>query len=590
MEKRVLIAVVLSFIVLYGYQALFPPPKPQPRPAGTSASAPNTTAAPAASGQPAAPQPAPEAASGTQPAAKPAEAEQAPAALVADTADRDVVVENEAVKAVFGTRGAVLKSWRLKRYKDAAGDPLDLVPENAPAGSARPFTLKFDDAALSARLENALFKPSANELRVSAPATLSFEYRDESGLDVKKDFAFSTEHPYVVSFSARADNGGAALVPTIELGPAIGSGIVTSTGMYNPPPQPIFYRDGKVTRVKETKISEYAAQDATFGFAGVEDHYFLSAALVQGQPLHLEYQGPLTVQVPGAKSDKENAHFIVWSVRFPQGPSNAQFFLGPKDFDVLASTGRDMVRAIDFGIFSWLVVPLLRALKWIDGYIGNYGWSIIVLTVIINLVMFPLRHKSVVSMRRMQELQPEVKAIQDRYSKLKMSDPARQKMNVELMNLYRERGVNPASGCVPMLLTMPVLFAFYSMLSVAIELRGAPFMWWIKDLSLHDPLFITPVIMGITQFVQTRMTPQTGGDPVQQKMMMFMPLVFMFMFIWAPSGLVLYWTVSNLWAIGQQAVTNRLIGPPAVRVVRPPAERRVKSAGGGKSEQAKERK
>jgi YidC/Oxa1 family membrane protein insertase len=163
-------------------------------------------------------------------------------------------------------------------------------------------------------------------------------------------------------------------------------------------------------------------------------------------------------------------------------------------------------------------------------------------------------------------------------------------MNVELMNLYRERGVNPASGCVPMLLTMPVLFAFYSMLSVAIELRGAPFMWWIKDLSAHDPLFITPVLMGITQFVQTRMTPQTGGDPIQQKMMMFMPLIFMTMFIWAPSGLVIYWTVSNLWAIGQQAVTNRLIGPPAVRVVRPPAERRIKSAGGGKSDQAKERK
>ena len=139
-------------------------------------------------------------------------------------------------------------------------------------------------------------------------------------------------------------------------------------------------------------------------------------------------------------------------------------------------------------MFAWLVVPLLRALKWVNGYIGNYGWSIIALTVLINLAMFPLRHKSVVSMRKMQEIQPEVKAIQDRYAKLKMSDPARQKMNVELMNLYRERGVNPASGCVPMLLTLPVLFAFYSMLSVAIELRGAPFIGWIRDLSTYDPL------------------------------------------------------------------------------------------------------
>jgi YidC/Oxa1 family membrane protein insertase len=240
-------------------------------------------------------------------------------------------------------------------------------------------------------------------------------------------------------------------------------------------------------------------------------------------------------------------------------------------------------------MFSWLVVPLLRALKWINVYIGNYGWSIIALTVLINVVMFPLRHKSVVSMRRMQEIQPEVKAIQDRYSKLKMTDPARQNMNKEMMQLYKERGVNPASGCVPMLLTLPVLFAFYAMLSVAIELRGAPFIGWIKDLSVYDPLFITPVLMGITQFVQTKMTPSTM-DPTQQRIMMFMPLMFMFMFIWAPSGLVLYWTVSNLWAIGQQALTNRLIGPPAQRTVRPPAERRVKNAGGGKTVAAKERK
>jgi YidC/Oxa1 family membrane protein insertase len=172
-----------------------------------------------------------------------------------------------------------------------------------------------------------------------------------------------------------------------------------------------------------------------------------------------------------------------------------------------------------------------------------------------------------------------------------MNDPARQKMNVELMNLYRERGVNPASGCVPMLLTFPVLFAFYAMLSVAIEIRGAPFVGWIKDLSIHDPLFIWPVIMAITMVVQQKMTPQAMSDPVQQKMMMLMPLVFSIMLAWAPSGLVLYWTASNLWTIGQQAVTNKLIGPPPQHTVRPPAERRLKTAGSGKSPQAsRERK
>jgi len=263
-------------------------------------------------------------------------------------------------------------------------------------------------------------------------------------------------------------------------------------------------------------------------------------------------------------------------------------FVGPKDFDVLRAIDPDLVRAINFGWFAALVVPLLTSLKWINGFIGNYGWSIITLTLIINGLMFPLRHKSVVSMRKMQQIQPEVKAIQDRYAKLKATDPAKQKMNTELMALYRERGVNPASGCIPMLLIMPVLFAFYSLLSVAVELRGAPFVGWISDLSAPDPLYVTPVIMGATMVIQQRMAPTTM-DPAQQKIMMIMPVVFTFMFLQAPSGLVIYWLVSNLWAIGQQHVTNRLIGPPPVHQVRPPGERRVKKAGAGRTEAADKR-
>jgi YidC/Oxa1 family membrane protein insertase len=284
----------------------------------------------------------------------------------------------------------------------------------------------------------------------------------------------------------------------------------------------------------------------------------------------------------------EGAKSVGGSARCPGAPPAMAFSAGPKDFDVLAAVDRELVRAIDFGMFAWLVVPLLRALKWINGYVGNYGWSLILLTILINLAIFPLRHKSVVSMRKMQEVQPEVKAIQDRYKNLKMSDPARGKMNQELMALYKERGVNPASGCVPMLLTLPVLFAFYSMLSVAIELRGAPFIGQIHDLSAHDPWFVWPILMGITMFIQQKMTPSTA-DPVQQKVMLIMPVMMSGMFLWAASGLVIYWTVSNTWAILQQMVTNHLIGPAAVRTVRPPAERRVKNVGGGRTDQAKER-
>jgi YidC/Oxa1 family membrane protein insertase len=582
MEKRVLLAVVLSFVVLYGYQALFPPPKPaqqqaQQVPADKSGSGTNSPVA----GTPVPPVPGINSAAVAEaPAAPPA-----PAAtpVVAAQSEQDVVFENSDVRAVFTTRGGALKSWELKKYQGAGGRPLELVPLDVPAGTVRPFMLSVDDTATTATLQQALYKPNTTTVSGNAPATLTFDYQDASGLDAHKEFTFSPEHPYNILFTARVTRGGAELLPTIEWGPAIGTGIVVSTRTYNPPPQPLFYRDGKVSRIKNTKIQENAVQDGTFGFAGVDDHYFLTAAVPSGQALHVQYR-PLVLLPPGA-DEKTAAHFVEWSARYQSAPQQARFFLGPKDFDVLVAVDRDLVRSIDFGMFAWIVVPLLRALKWVDTYIGNYGWSIIALTVLINLAMFPLRHKSVVSMRRMQEIQPEVKAIQDRYANLKMSDPSKQKMNVELMNLYRERGVNPASGCVPMLLTLPVLFAFYSMLSVAIELRGAPFIWWIKDLSIHDPYFITPVLMGISQFIQTRMTPSTA-DPMQQKMMMFMPLIMMSFFIWAPSGLVLYWLVSNVWAIGQQAVTNRLIGPTTQRAARPPAERRVKNAGGGKTDQA----
>ena len=573
MERRVLLAVLLSFVVLYGYQLLFPPP-PEPKPAAT--------------GQPGATNPSAGGAQQPTPAL-PAEAVsgQVPPATAANTADvnaRDIVVENAAIRAVFTTRGAALKSWRLKKYRDAGGEPLELVATHAPPATPLPLTLTTDDPAVTNTLESAVFIPSADALSIdSGTRTLQFDLKDGSEIEARKIFTFTAERPYSIGVTADLKRAGQALPITVAWGPAIGSGIVQKSRTYNPAPQPVFYRDGKVSRLGVDKIPAQPVQEGTFGFAGVDDHYFLAALVApKQQPLRVTYQS-LTVAVAGVP---EGAHYVSWSARFPSPPRDETYFFGPKDIDNLIAVNHDLSKAIDFGRFDWLVVPLLRSLKWINGYVGNYGWSLIILTVLINMVMFPLRHKSVVSMRKMQEVQPEVKAIQDRYAKLKMSDPARSKMNVELMNLYRERGVNPASGCVPMLLTLPVLFAFYAMLSVAIELRGAPFIGWIHDLSAHDPLFITPVLMGVTMMIQQRMTPSTA-DPVQQKMMMVMPVVMTTMFLWAASGLVIYWTVSNIWGIGQQMITNRLIGPAPQRTVRPPAERRVKRVGGGRTDQAK---
>jgi YidC/Oxa1 family membrane protein insertase len=575
MERRVLIAVLLSFAVLYGYQLLFPPPPDQAKKPATGSSQQAAPSAPS----PALPPPSP------APAAAPATA--SPSTPATDSAATDVIVDTPGVHAVFTTRAGALKSWHLKQYRDPSGQPLELTAAHAPAGAPLPFTLAVDDPGTSARLASADFQSSTDHLDVSSGShTLTFEYRDGASLEAKKTLTFDAAHPYAIAVNATVTKDGQSLPVTVDWGPAIGSGVVPKSRTYNPPPGALYYTNGKVFRVKADKLSTAPVQEGAFGFAGVDDHYFLSVLVAPPQPVRVSYEA---IQASFSTS-AEPAHYVSWAVRFPSSVEGATFFFGPKDFDVLASMNRDLVRSIDFGIFAWLVVPLLRALKWLNGYIHNYGWSVVALTVLINLAMFPLRHKSVVSMRKMQEIQPEVKAIQDRYKNLKMSDPARSKMNTELMNLYRERGVNPASGCVPMLLTLPVLFAFYSMLSVAIELRGAHWVGWIHDLSAPDPWYILPVLMGLSMFIQQKMTPTTA-DPTQQTMMLIMPVVLTVSSFWWASGLLLYWTTSNIWGIGQQMITNKIIGAPPVRTLRPPAERQIKRAGGGKTDQAsKERK
>jgi YidC/Oxa1 family membrane protein insertase len=309
-------------------------------------------------------------------------------------------------------------------------------------------------------------------------------------------------------------------------------------------------------RLASAAVEKQTRYEGGLRFAGVSDHYFLTAAVPVAVPIRVDYQ-PLSLPIPNDPNGKQRT-FIGYSVRTP-GPAVIPFFMGPMDFDVLHAVDTQLVRCIDFGMFAFLVVPLLQALKAINHVMGNWGLSIIVLTIGINVVIFPLRHRSMVSMKKMQALQPQVKAIQERYKNFKATSPEKQKMNAEMMALYKEKGVNPAGGCVPMLLTFPVMFAFYAMLNAAIELRGAPFFGWIHDLSLKDPLYITPVLMGLTMFIQQRMMPSTA-DPMQQKMFMFLPLVFLISFLWMPSGLVIYWLMSNVLAIGQQYLTNRMIG------------------------------
>jgi YidC/Oxa1 family membrane protein insertase len=580
MERRVLLAIFLAFLVLYVWQAVFVKPVPKPPP-GTKAGngAATTTIAGAARGS--VQQPGEEASIAAIRQPTPGAPVAAP--LVADISEREVRVETRDVIAVFTNRGARLKSWRLKRYLDQQRQPQELV-ESQISTQPLPFTLRMTNDAVTATLNDALYTVSgapAGTAESSSPIDVRFEYSDNAGLHAVKEFHLDSAS-YIITFRATITEGDRPLTPTIVWGPAVGD--TGEQSRYVKKAEGIAFENGKVVRVTPKDIAQQPVRDGDFRYVGVDDNYFMTVALEPGSS-KVTFQ-PVTIPPP-ADSKEPPRELVAYSLEPHRADAAVRFFAGPKDFDVLAAIDRDLSRAVDFGMFAVIVVPLLRSLKWVNGYVDNYGWSIIILTFIINAILFPLRHKSVVSMRKMQEIQPEVKAIQERYSKLKATDPAKQKMNQEMMALYKERGVNPASGCVPMLMTMPFIFAFYALLSTAIELRGAPFFGWIHDLSSHDPYFVTPILMGLSQIWQQRLTPAAGVDPVQQKMMMLMPVFFTFLFLWYPSGVALYWLVNNIWAIGQQYLTNYLIGPPDVRAARSSAgERRMKRVGGGKTDAA----
>ena len=590
MQRRVLLAFFLSFLVLYGYQALFVPVPPGSgapggalEPGALSRPAPGAGAPPTggtATDAPSIPGLTPPATVGAAEAGVP----EGPPVTAADTPEL-IVVESETVRAVFTNRGAALVSWELKQYLDeVTGAPVDLVPRELPDDEPSPFSVAFADASLTARASAGLYRASVGALRVEDRAeTLAFEFEDAGGLRVRKEFRFDpAASPFVVTVSVDAALSGQRLVPSIRWGPALGGVESSSSGLaFRVGPRGVLYgrvqQDGVLeeedtARPDAGDVTSRPTYEGLLRFAGVDNHYFLAAALPGNAETVVHYRA---VPLPPLEIDGDARDLIAFDLALLGAAPDLSvpFFLGPKDFEILEAAHPALVRSLDFGWFAWLVVPLHRSLTWVHSYVGNWGSAIIILTILINVVILPLRHKSVVSMRKMQELQPEMKAIQERYKHLKTTDPDKQKMNQEIMALYRDRGANPASGCLPMLLTMPVLFAFYRLLSLSIELRGEPFFGWITDLSQADPFYVTPIVMGATMVLQQRMTP-SQADPMQQRIMMMMPVMFTFMFIFAPSGLVLYWLTSNVIGIGQQVATNKIIGPPKVRTVRPPAERR----------------
>jgi YidC/Oxa1 family membrane protein insertase len=575
-NRRLFLAALLSLAVLFLWQWIFPPEKPQPpQPVEESAvglvadategevirgvsdevaplaSDGDATAA-AVSGLDAADQPTPE------------------AVVIRAEIEEEIVLETKDAIARFTNRGAQLVSYELKEHPDSEGGRVDLVRRRQEG--PYPFGLVGADGEPHS-LNRALFVVDRSE-----SAGVSFEYSGPEGAG-RKEFDLSESGLMEVLIEAGGEAFGVVLGPGVR-NPSEAeqeNRFSTKTAIYK--------RAGEVELLAAAAVKErtIVSGDAV-EWVGLQDNYFLSG-WVTGSPLaeiivqpYLELPGsdgsrfhPL---LPGQEltgEEKDLPRELTCTIQ-PRGlVLEGSVYFGAKQYDRLKAladprTGQPygLEEAVALGFFGFFSKILLVGLQWIHGNIvGNYGWAIILLTVLIRIILFPLTHKSFASMQKMQELNPKIQAIRQKYrSKLKDKQgrpnaEAQRKMNEEVMGLYKKEGVNPAGGCLPMLIQMPVLFAFYRLLSAAVELRHAPWLGWIQDLSAPDPFYILPLVMGASQFIQQKMTPSTA-DPMQRRIFMLMPVFFTVLFLGFPSGLVLYWLTNNVLGIAQQGAYRRI--------------------------------
>jgi YidC/Oxa1 family membrane protein insertase len=543
-ERRLLLALSLSLLVMVAYSMLFPPTPRTAREGGK-----------ATSGAVASPSPAPPTAPAPEPARPAAAAPSTP--QVAASAERRVEVTSADLAVAFTNRGARLVSWGLPRFPDKRGRAEDLV--RAAPGGPRPLDVETEDPAVDAKLREALFQPTTDALVVGTQGgTLTFTWSD--GVVVaEKEFTFPAKG-YLSSVRVSVRRGGQELKTKFLWGPGIGNPTPEEREVQGFVPAQGIVRTQKVEHVKASGLPPPGRTFEGVQWAGVETQFFTALFLAPGGSGYAELR-PFNLPAP-----QEGKPEVVPVLAVAAGGATAPvlFYAGPKDYDELARAGHGLTAAVPVG--EWIgpiVVALLSLLRWVHSHVGNYGWSIIAVTLLINLVMAPLRHFGFVNQRKMAKMSPEMRVIQERYRKVPMMDPRRQQMQEEMAKLYAKHDMNMGTqmivGCLPILLTMPFLIAFYRVLTVSIALRGASFLW-IPDLSQKDPLFLTPVLMGASMYLMQRMLPSTL-DPAQQRVMMIMPLMLSGMFLWAPAGLNLYWLASNIFSIAQQGITLQILGP-----------------------------
>ncbi|GAB4487732.1 MAG: membrane protein insertase YidC [Thermodesulfovibrionales bacterium] len=504
MDRNTILAVVLSMAVIMGYYYLFPAPPaqpPAPVPASTSSQEPAKAAAPA-----------------TAPAAA------AGAAVKAPVEEKEIRIETPLYSAVLSSRGGAATSWALKNYKDEKGNPVVLLKKAGPVpGFAAAAGPGFE-------LSSANFSVIGGDLALDAKnpsGTVTFEHQSQ-GQSLRRTFTF-----YHDSYKVDLVDESAGI-------PEYWISVGADFGIFSPDASehtgPVLLSGTNLEEIKAKKLAEPAVFTRDVKWIGQEDKYFCAAV------------------VPAAAAEEARAwktgDVPVIALKAKPGRNSFTLYAGPKQHDVLARLGIGLEHIVNFGFFSIIARPLFWILKFFYGFTGNYGWAIVLITIVTRIPFIPLINKSQESMRKMQEIQPKMAEIREKYKK----DP--QRMQKELTDLYKKNKVNPVGGCLPMLLQIPVFIALYKVLGVAIELRGAPYMLWIVDLAAKDPYYILPVLMGVTMLAQQKMTP-TSMDPTQAKIMLLMPVIFTFMFLNFASGLVLYWLVNNIFGIIQQFYLNR---------------------------------
>ena len=565
-ELRILVASLLSMVVFLGWTKYFGPKPPvnvpQPNlPAQTAPATPGNAPsanAPAGSKTP----------EQTTAAVSAATATTTPA--IADTQERTIVVENALYRVVFSNRGAVVKSWQLKKYRDDAKPPriLDLVhAESSEMTGGWPLSMVFDDAQQEKAANTGLYKISGDSASLNAPADVTFTWSD-GHLEVSKKFHF--DHSYVVNVETTATNNGSPVLAGLAWRGGFGDVTVT-----DPSPattiNTFYSENGKLQTFLVKKLDGPEKWGNIWqggkAFTGIEDRYFTAAFLPPSDalstPLMTRYW-KVWDTVKGSDGKEVSEAIPEVATASNAHAMNLRVYVGPKDYDDLKAMRPPLNALVQFGWFEFVSDPLFHALKWIYKYVPNWGWAIVVLTLAINMVLFPLRISSYRTTLKMQRVGPEVKAIQEKYKKYKLNDPRKADMNKEVMAIYQREGINPIGGCVPMLLQMPIWFGLNSALRGAIELRHASWLW-VHDLAAKDPYYILPVTVGISMYLVSKMTPMTTTDPQQAQMMKFLPISMSAMFVFFPfsSGLALYILTSSLVGILQQWYLNRTHPLPA---------------------------